>query len=142
MVGGRRFGLAVEFIGRVRTLGSRPMSLQTRFASPFKGIARVLPLKFLLTSCASRRESNRSESASLLRRPPPPVLRRLFCRKSGGRTRNKPLKFFAKCCPQSAAGHAADDEKAAETKCRWWDSNPRPKTSALNWRLRPLGHID
>ena len=21
-----------------------------------------------------------------------------------------------------------------------WDSNPRPKTSALNWRLRPLGH--
>ena len=27
-------------------------------------------------------------------------------------------------------------------KVSWlkWDSNPRPKTSALNWRLRPLGH--
>ena len=24
--------------------------------------------------------------------------------------------------------------------CPEWDSNPRPKTSALNWRLRPLGH--
>ena len=26
--------------------------------------------------------------------------------------------------------------------CPEWDSNPRPKTSALNWRLRPLGHPD
>ena len=31
---------------------------------------------------------------------------------------------------------------SAAVKDSWlkWDSNPRPKTSALNWRLRPLGH--
>ena len=33
--------------------------------------------------------------------------------------------------------------RAASKKVSWRkrDSNPRPKTSALNWRLRPLGHL-
>ena len=49
---------------------------------------------------------------------------------------------FVCVCVQFFFKKTALKKLSSRKKISWlkWDSNPRPKTSALNWRLRPLGH--